>query len=295
MFDKADFGKIIDTHAHIGSWCADNVDFTEETILDAVCDPLEVDINGEIEKNIVEYVLVSNMSGIDLNEDDTPKISENEANEEMLDVCQEHPILKALIVGQPGYGDAQNLADMIERRGDEIFGIKLHPNTLHLYANDELYEPYMQVAQDYHLPVLFHSQDDYSDPLYIYETALKFPDVPVIMAHLGMGDDQNHWYAFGILQAALKADNCNLYADVSWLSPGMIVALLLRGEPETIDRLLFGTDIPLGPYSDPETYPARISEVKSAIYEAFPEEDAEILCHKLFFQNAWNLFFDGRL
>ena len=295
MVDEEDYGKIIDAHAHIGTWSADNADFTVETLNDTFDEPFTVDINGEEEENEVVAVMVSNMSGIDQLPDGSPKITENEANEEMLDIALENPKLKPLIIGQPGYGDADNLANMIERRGDEIYGIKLHPNTLQLNANDPLYEPYMAVAQEYGLPVLFHSQDNFSDPMYIYETAMKFPEVPVVMAHLGMGSDDNHWYTFGLLQSALKSASANLYADVSWLSPGMIVAVLKRADEETLSRLFFGTDIPLGPYSDPDVYPARVSEVKSAIAEAFEDEDeAAELIHALFYQNAYDLFLAGR-
>ncbi len=294
MINEEDYGKIIEAHAHIGTWSADNVDFTEETLNAVFDEPFIVSINGEEEENEVVYVLVSNMSGIDQLPDGSPKIDEIEANTEMLDIAAENPKLKTLIVGQPGYGNADNLVELIEDRGEDIYGIKLHPNTLMLDANDPLYEPYMAVAQKYELPVLFHSQDNYSDPLYIYETAQKFPEVPVILAHLGMGGDDNHWYTFAILQAALKSQTANLYADVSWLSPEMIVALLQRADEETLYHLMFGTDIPLGPYSDPAVYPARVSEVKSAIADAFDEEEAAELIHRLFYQNAYDLFFAGR-
>ncbi len=294
MIDEENYGKIIEAHAHIGTWSADNADFTEETLNAVLDEPFTVSINGEEEENEVVYVLVSNMSGIDQLPDGSPKIGENEANIEMLDIAAENPKLKTLIVGQPGYGDADNLAALIEERGEDIYGIKLHPNTLTLDANDPLYEPYLAVAQEYELPVLFHSQDNYSDPMYIYETAQKFPDVPVILAHLGMGGDDNHWYTFGLLQAALKSGSANLYADVSWLSPEMIVALLKRADEETLYHLMFGTDIPLGPYADPDSYPARVSEIKSAIAEAFEPEEAEELIHRLFYQNAYDLFFAGR-
>lgn len=292
--NEEDYGKIIEAHAHVGTWCADNADFTADALNDAMQEPFTVSVNGEEEENEVVAIIVSNMSGIDLKPDGSPKITEDEANLEMLDIAAENPKFKTLIVGQPGYGDAENLANLIEERGDEIYGIKLHPNTLHLNANDPLYEPYMEVAQEYGLPVLFHSQDDYSDPMYIYETASKYPEVPTIMAHLGMGDDANHWYTLGILQSAIKSETANLYADVSWLSPEMIVAILNRADEDTISHLMFGTDIPLGPFGDPETYPCRVSEVKSAIASAFDEDEAQELIHRLFYQNAYDLFFANR-
>lgn len=296
MANEEDYGKIIETHAHIGSWSADNVNFSEKTILEAVGEPFEIDIDGETEENEVVAVMISNMSGMDCGVDGIPKQNETECNEKMLKVAAQNPKLKSLIVGQPGFGDAANLERLISRRGDEIYGIKLHPNTLRLNANDPLYEPYLELAQAAGLPVLFHSQDNYSDPMYIFETARKFPDVPVILAHMGMGDDQNHWYTLGLMQAALASGAANLYADVSWLSPGMIVAALNRADERTVSHLMFGTDIPLGPYGDPEFYPTRVAEVKTALAEAFDEEEgeAEELIHALFYQNAYDLFFAER-
>lgn len=283
------YTKIIDTHAHIGHWSADNVDFTEETLQEAFDEPFEISVCGEPEENEVVAVMVSNMSGIDTNPDGSPCQDEFETNREMLDICAENPKFKALIVGQPGYGNAEKLVRLIEERGDEIYGIKLHPNTLMLDANDPLYEPYLSVAQEYGLPVLFHSQDNWSSPVYIYETAQKFPDVPVILAHMGMGSDENHYFTLGLLTAALRSGTANLYADISWLSPETIVNVLRMVDEDILSHLLWGTDIPLGPFGDPAYYPQRVSEVKSAIVEEFGDDAPEII-ERLFFTNAYDLF-----
>ena len=112
------YTKIIDTHAHIGHWSADNVDFTEETLQETFDEPFEVSVCGEPEENEVVAVMVSNMSGIDTNPDGSPCQDEFETNREMLDICAENPKLKALIVGQPGYGNAEKLVRLIEERGD---------------------------------------------------------------------------------------------------------------------------------------------------------------------------------
>ena len=123
---------------------------------------------------------------------------------------------------------------------------------------------------------------------------MKFPEVPVVLAHLGMGDDANHFRTFGLMQSAVMSGNANLFADVSWLSPGVIVWLLQNADEEMLSRLLWGSDIPLGPFGDPAYYALRVSEVKTAVYESFPDDVAEELIHRLFFQNAYDLYFDGR-
>ena len=73
MIDEEDYGKIIEAHAHIGTWCADNADFTEETLNNVMGEPFTVSINGEEEENEVVAVMVSNMSGIDLKPPKSPK------------------------------------------------------------------------------------------------------------------------------------------------------------------------------------------------------------------------------
>ncbi len=289
MADEELYGKIIEAHAHIGHWSADNVDFTEETLQETFDTPFEVPVCGETEENEVVAVMVSNMSGIDTNPDGSPCQDEFETNRQMLDICAQNPKFKTMIVGQPGYGNADKLARLIEERGDEIYGIKLHPNTLMLDANDPQYEPYLAVAQEYGLPVLFHSQDNWSSPVYIYETAQKFPDVPVILAHMGMGSDENHYFTLGILTAALHSGSANLYADVSWVSPETLVNILRMADEDVLSHLLWGTDIPLGPFGDPAYYAQRVGDVKSAVAEEFGE-DADDIIEMLFYRNAYELF-----
>ena len=291
--DDDDITPIIDIHAHIGHWSADNVDFTQEVLEEAFNEPFDVPVGDDVEKNEVKFVLISNMNGIDTTADGEPSENEFECNESMLDVCAGHEKFKAMIVGQPGHGDAGNLVDLLDRRYDEIFGLKLHPNTLMLDANDPLYEPYMDVASEYDLPVLFHSQDKWSSPYLIYETAQKFPEVPTILAHMGMGDDTNHYETLGMIKSAVMSESANLYADVSWLSPDVIIHILGTTDDEMMSRFLWGTDIPLGPFGNAKYYPARVAEVKNAIYATF-EENADELCHKLFFKNAYDLFFKRR-
>lgn len=289
MANEELYGKIIDTHAHIGHWSADNVDFTEETLQETFDEPFEISVGDETEENEVVAVMVSNMSGIDTNPDGTPCQDEFETNRQMLNICAQNPKFKTLIVGQPGYGNAKNLERLIKERGNEIYGIKLHPNTLMLDANDPRYEPYLAVAQKYALPVLFHSQDNWSSPVFIYETAQKFPDVPVILAHMGMGSDENHYFTLGLLTAALRSGTANLYADVSWISPETIVNIIRSVDEDILDHLLWGTDIPLGPFGDPAYYAERVGEVKAAIAEAF-EDDADDIIERLFYRNAFDLF-----
>ena len=291
--DDGDSSPIIDVHAHIGHWSADNVDFTQDVLEEAFDEPFEIQIGDDVERNEVQFVLISNMNGIDTTADGEPTEDEFECNEKMLDICATNPKFKAMIVGQPGHGDAVNLAELLDNRYDDVFGIKLHPNTLMLNANDSQYEPYMDVAAEYGLPVLFHSQDKWSSPYYIYETAQKFPEVPTILAHMGMGSDVNHYETLGMIKGALLSESANLYADVSWLSPEVIVHILGSTEPDLLTHFLWGTDIPLGPFGDASYYPNRVSEVKNAVYDAFGD-DADDLCQMLFFQNAYDLFFKGR-
>ena len=68
-----------------------------------------------------------------------------------------------------------------------------------------------------------------------------------------------------------------------------------------LDRILFGTDAPLGCYGEPETikrtgitpkeaYELTISRLKSAIKNRFKDE-ADMITEKIFYENSKNLFF----
>lgn len=140
-----------------------------------------------------------------------------------------------------------------------ILGVKLYPGYQHFYPSDKIAEPIYKLCMKYDVPVIFHSGDtlttcypqakvQYSHPLHIDSVATDFPDLKIIIAHLG-----NPWL---VDCAELLYKGKNVYADVSGLvvedkqlsgpygqmMKQRIKELMIYSTPK---KLLFGTDWPL--------------------------------------------------
>lgn len=126
-------------------------------------------------------------------------------------------------------------------------GIKL----LSMYAgfrpDDPSVEPLWRYARDHGLPVLLHTGTTFvaqaplecTLPRHLDPVAIRFPDVKIILAHLG------HPYEGECVAVVRK--HPNVYADLSALHyrPFQLYhSLMLVQEYGVWDKLLFGTDYP---------------------------------------------------
>lgn len=142
----------------------------------------------------------------------------------------------------------------------ECVGIKIYLGYYPFYAYDEVYEPVYKIAEEFDVPVVFHTGDTYSErgrlrfshPLAIDDVAVKHREMKIMMAHFG-----DPWVLDG---AELVYKNSNVYADLSGLVVGadgdikklqntrffdhLLHALTFTGQYE---KFLFGTDWPLTP------------------------------------------------
>jgi predicted TIM-barrel fold metal-dependent hydrolase len=129
----------------------------------------------------------------------------------------------------------------------KLRGIKLMP----MYAGFRPDEPRLDAlwgyAQRHHLPVLLHAGTtfvaqaplEFTLPRHLDPVATRFPDLPIIMAHLG------HPYEGECIVTARK--HPNLFADISALHyrPWQFYnSLMLVQEYGVWDKVLFGTDYP---------------------------------------------------
>ena len=124
--------------------------------------------------------------------------------------------------------------------------------------DDEAYYGFYSTAQEYGMPILFHTGicgnrnaiNDNMRPVHLDHLARTFPDLNMIMAHLG-----NPWWPEAAM--ALR-QNANLYADLSGSSlkkrpPDFFRTLLWWADPKPpyepgggkhpFQKLLFGTDV----------------------------------------------------
>ena len=138
----------------------------------------------------------------------------------------------------------QNLSDPeaeINRAiGMGLKGIKLHPDTQQVNADDPRLMNIYEIAQAKGLPVILHAGDyryDYSHPRRIKKVLRAFPDLRVNAAHFG------GWSVFALAVEYLQDENC--FMDLS----SAYEFLGLRRSRELIDlygtdRLMFGSDYP---------------------------------------------------
>ncbi len=126
-------------------------------------------------------------------------------------------------------------------------GVKLSPLYQGVHPRDERYYGIYRYCQRHGLPILFHVGTsfvsgvplDYSRPIHYDAIAIDFPDLPMILAHLG-----HPWEAETI---AVIRRNANVYSDLSALHyrPWQFYhAMRLAVEYGVTHKILFGSDFP---------------------------------------------------
>ena len=213
-------GKIIDAHVHCGQWNYDK--FSCENVIDFFSKKFN---NG---KDYVDRVIISNLDCIKNGKNNKPLKDEINGNLLLLKAAIKNKKFIPFVVCQPGHGSAENIEILLNKYPDIIKGFKFHPACLGLAANDVRYIPYMKLAEKYNKPCLFHSEvlsdeagnilrNGVSDPDFIYETAKQFPNVPVILGHMGLGGDKAHKVGINTLLKSIENDDAKLYADLVWV------------------------------------------------------------------------------
>jgi predicted TIM-barrel fold metal-dependent hydrolase len=128
-------------------------------------------------------------------------------------------------------------------------GLKLHP-TAGFYPDDPVCFPLYAKAQELGVTVLFHTgtqpapmKAKYSRPIFVDGVAAEFPDLKIVMAHVG-----HCWWEEAL---ALAGTKWNLYVDFSgwqrvYLHSPDDVYLMLRRALDEIGpwRVMYGTDNP---------------------------------------------------
>lgn len=255
--------------------------------------------------------------------------NELDANLDMINKYKKDNFFAVMAVCQPTKtnGSANNIEQLIKSHPNTIFGLKFHPQDLMLNADSPLYDKYLELAKQEKLPCLFHSQvsvdysknpivrkdiKNWSDPHYIYALAKRHPDVPIILGHMGAGSDLGHDDAIDVFKKSLKNKDAKLYVDISWVNfhedlpverPNSIIEVIDNAKKNNaLDRILFGTDAPLGCYGEPhklektkmtpkEAYELTVSRIKTAIKNNYGAE-ADSIINKIFYENANELFFE---
>ena len=146
---------------------------------------------------------------------------------------------------------AREARDLVENHG--IQGFKFHPTMQGFYPNDRnAYTLYEAIAES-GKPALFHTGQTgvgsgmpggngmrlkYSNPMYIDDVAVDFPDMPIILAHPSFP-----WQEEALSVATHKP---NVYIDLSGWSPKYFPPILVRYANTMLkEKMLFGSDWPM--------------------------------------------------
>lgn len=297
------YGKIIDSHVHIGNWSENGVqrDYTND---------IDVFIKSTLDNgDTVEKVLVSNLDCM-TRKDGGFYSDETVGNKRLLELAAKNPKIAPLATCQPGYGDVENIRKLIRENPDKFVGFKFHPEQLNIPVSDSRYQAYMEFAKEMNLPCLFHSARSLdvtypdggigkasvlSNPEQIYELAKRNKDVKVVMAHWGGDGEANIDITTRCIVDSIKKKDAKLYADISWVDcdnpqkPNIKRIIEQLKSENGLDRILFGTDAPLGRFGSKQEYEKTINDIKSMIRREFSSE-AEDIIDKIFYSNAKKVF-----
>ena len=173
-------------------------------------------------------------------------------------------------------------------RNGSLRGLKVYLGYFPFPPNSPVYRPFYLIAEEYGVPVIFHTGGAESSdkrvncahPSGIDEIAVDYPGVNFLIAHLG-----NPWFMDA---AQVVAKNKNVYADLSGFVAGADNYDLARNhqlpplqEAVTFlgntSRLLYGSDWPITPMKDYIEF----------IRTLFPDHHDQ---EKVFYKNAVRLF-----
>lgn len=235
-------GMIIDAHAHIAK--LPNSPFAKNTFKQNLKSLLkEMEMNGVNMSFILPWF---ENTDVNLSVETAIKLTKGVKNIKIIGTIDVLNYKKAQF---------EQLEDWLKNK--KIIGVKLYLGYQHFYPNQDICNPIYKLCEKYGVPVIFHSGDTlvyagyakvkYSHPLPIDDVATNFPNLKIIIAHLG-----NPWL---IDCAELLYKNQNVYADISGLVVGeklttsygqlmkkRIQELMIYSSPR---KLLYGTDWPL--------------------------------------------------
>ncbi|MFQ5904128.1 MAG: amidohydrolase family protein [Candidatus Binatia bacterium] len=133
-------------------------------------------------------------------------------------------------------------------KGLGFAGVKTIAQNVELFYNDLHDYPIYEKVQELGIPILFHTgpsflqtRSQYGDPMTIDDVAIDFPNMKIILAHMGM---QGYMDAHSLL-----VRHPNVYADLSFwpLHPSYRSLIPWSLLEETVpEKILMGSDFPVG-------------------------------------------------
>ena len=181
--------------------------------------------------------------------------------------------------------DPHALDELERARGDlGLRGIKMGANYQNFHPLESRALAIYERAQSYGLPILFHQGTSpvrpapirYAHPLLMDEVAMRYPDLRIIMAHLG--------HPWTVDSAVVVRKHPNVFADISGLfyRPfGFYEAMIKATEWNVLDKLLFASDFPVTTATEAFDNLRRVNEiVKGTNFPRVPEDKLEAIIYR---------------
>jgi predicted TIM-barrel fold metal-dependent hydrolase len=159
------------------------------------------------------------------------------ANDEVIEAARRYPDrFVPFCTAFPNQDPATAAAEIRRCLDAGCRGVKFHPWLQSFPANSAYLYPSLELCARRRIPVLFHTgTPPYSQPFQVMEQARRFPDAPFVMGHFGK---------ILSLDAIRSAELCpNVYLETSG---AQVADLQFAAERIGVDRILFGTDLPIG-------------------------------------------------
>jgi predicted TIM-barrel fold metal-dependent hydrolase len=134
-----------------------------------------------------------------------------------------------------------------------VRGFKFHPSMQAFYPNDRAAYELYEVIADERLPAIFHSGQTgigagmpggggvrlkYSDPMFLDDVAVDFPDMQIVIAHPSFPWQEN--------ALSVATHKPNVYIDLSGWSPKYFPPILIQYANGLLkNKMLFGSDFPV--------------------------------------------------
>jgi len=213
------------------------------------------DVLGMDLHQLAAYYRERRMAAVAFTIDSLGEVDEHApTNEEIGETAAEHP--DAIIPFASVHPLRAKAGARIARRliEDHRFrGFKFHPSVQEFYPNDPVAYPIYEVLAEHNLPALFHTGQNgvgsgtkggggvrlkYSNPMFLDDVAVDFPDMPIVMAHPSFP-----WQDEALAIAVHKAQ---VHIDLSGWSPKYFPPQLVQYANTLLrKKVLFGTDFPL--------------------------------------------------
>lgn len=265
----------IDTHVHIGGEKV-GFDMTEEKVLAAM------------KKYNIDFCLVSNGDAVEVDHEQEliPKeyqVSQEDALRRVISFARSNPgTIGVGIWAKPlTESVSEELEQLISENRDIIYALKLHPFHSKISPVDKRTIPYLELASKYKLPVVSHTGTGPEDaPVYVYEAARMFPEIPFVMVHMGLGSDNKE-----ALELLGKADN--LYGDTAWVPMETTLEAIKRYGSK---KMFFGSDMPIDGVDTYFCNPKGERSLYQDYFHVLPEKISKEAYEDLMWRNAAEVF-----